>query len=172
MQLALLNSQCTVAHPLPSLQTDRRCKTNPPPQCLCAPTLSSGSMPPTSHCQLPLYLFSAAITLLTLYLSSWIILSVVKRPSGDLEKRRLTSLFNVHEGNAVDKVQTSLPRCGGKRVTVELKGLIGERSRYPNRSPNFSSMLLLPKPSVAVTHPHLPCGEDLISSLASAPGKA
>ena len=72
----------------------------------------------------------------------------------------------------VDKVQTSLLRCGERKVTVELQWLSAEHSQYPNRSPDFSSMFPLPKPRVPVNSPRLPCGaEDSISSLASAPGK-
>jgi hypothetical protein len=70
----------------------------------------------------------------------------------------------------VDKVQTTL-QCEGRRVAVELQGLSAERSRYPKRSPNFSSMVPLPKLRVTVNSPHLPYAEDSISSLASAPGK-
>ena len=71
----------------------------------------------------------------------------------------------------VNNVQTSL-QCRQRRATVEPQGLSAGHSRYPNRSPNFSSMLPLPKPRVPVNSPHLPCGaEDLISSLALAPEK-
>ncbi|KIJ91886.1 hypothetical protein K443DRAFT_467259 [Laccaria amethystina LaAM-08-1] len=50
----------------------------------------------------------------------------------------------------VKKVQKSLLQCGGRRVAVELQGLSAERSRHPNRSLDFSSMLPLPKPRVTV----------------------
>ena len=72
----------------------------------------------------------------------------------------------------MDKVQTSLFQRGERRVTVELQGLSTEHSRYPNRPPDFSSMLPLPKLRIRVNSPHLPCGaEDSISSLTLAPGR-
>ena len=55
----------------------------------------------------------------------------------------------------MDKVQTSLLRCGERGVTVELQGLSTEHSWNPNRSADFSSMLPLPKPRVPVNSPHL-----------------
>ena len=76
------------------------------------------------------------------------------------------------QADIVDKVLTSLFQRGERRVTVELQGLSAEHSRYPNRPPDFSSMLPLPKLRIRVNSPHLPCGaEDSISSLALAPGK-
>ena len=72
----------------------------------------------------------------------------------------------------MNKVQSSLLHFRERRVPVELQGLRAEHSRYPNRSPDFTSMLPLPKPRFRVNSPHLPCGaEDSISSLALAPGK-
>ena len=57
-------------------------------------------------------------------------------------------------------------------MPAELQGLSAESSQYPNRSPEFLSMLPLPKPRVMVNSPPLRCGgEDSIYSLASALGK-
>ena len=64
----------------------------------------------------------------------------------------------------MDKVQTSLLQCGERRVAVELQGLSDGHPRYPNRSPDFSSMLPLPKPRVPVNSPHLACGAERIMS--------
>ncbi|KIJ95341.1 hypothetical protein K443DRAFT_638932 [Laccaria amethystina LaAM-08-1] len=50
-----------LADPLPSVNRPSMKKTNPPRQCLCGPTLSSGKTPLTSQSELPLdCLFSTA----------------------------------------------------------------------------------------------------------------
>ena len=94
-----------------------------------------------------------------------LLVSVMERGRGS---RHCSKSRSGYRGQGSDKCSSVL-REG---VTVELQGLSAEHSRYPNRPPDFSSTLPLPKPRVPANLPHLPCGtEDLISSLASAPGK-
>ena len=121
------------------------------------PTLLRNSLCPNrfQQWQHASYLYSRlqnSTTLLTHYPSSSIMSIIGKAMQMPHMHNLLVSVWCKSDGAGIfkgrgsrhcsmtmsDKVQRSLP--------VELQGLITECSRYPNRSPDFSSMLPLPRP--------------------------
>ena len=137
-------------------------KNQSPSEMLDAPTIfSSDNTPPTSilRCRTPTT-FGDPLAAFPDYVEDWEgrsdatyawpprFSALQKRLSGDLERMRFSSLFNVHE-----RISWTNESSLVWRKEDDYRGLSAERSRYPNRSPDFSSMLPIPTPSVTVTRP-------------------